>query len=111
MGIWPPWRVTGGTRPQNLAVRRIVIFNSTPSGNKQVGIHNRMGMQFASKLIGTLVVKIQLFKRVKGMCNIGGPTDAQKNGVENHEFCTYEFAGLHAAAVQTHVPPPALVQA
>eukprot|EP00983_Pelagomonas_calceolata_P079364 1154630-Pelagomonas_calceolata.AAC.5 len=28
-----------------------------PSGNKHVGIHDRMGMKFASKFIGALVVK------------------------------------------------------
>eukprot|EP00983_Pelagomonas_calceolata_P003452 112747-Pelagomonas_calceolata.AAC.1 len=27
-----------------------------------IGIHNRMGMKFASKFIGALVVKSQLFK-------------------------------------------------
>eukprot|EP00983_Pelagomonas_calceolata_P053482 1143307-Pelagomonas_calceolata.AAC.2 len=49
MGIW---RVTGSTRVQNLAVRtphtrNIIVFNSTPSGNKLVGVHSRMGMQWA----------------------------------------------------------------
>eukprot|EP00983_Pelagomonas_calceolata_P009775 316963-Pelagomonas_calceolata.AAC.1 len=34
------------------------------SGNKFVGIHNRLGMQFVSKFKGTLVVKSQLFKLV-----------------------------------------------
>eukprot|EP00983_Pelagomonas_calceolata_P131759 1161807-Pelagomonas_calceolata.AAC.8 len=34
----------------------------TPIGNKLAGMHNRMGMKFASNLIGALVVKSQLFK-------------------------------------------------
>eukprot|EP00983_Pelagomonas_calceolata_P010954 354618-Pelagomonas_calceolata.AAC.3 len=39
------WRVIESTRLQNLAVRSIIVFSSTPSGNKLqvVGIHNRMG--------------------------------------------------------------------
>eukprot|EP00983_Pelagomonas_calceolata_P064047 1147953-Pelagomonas_calceolata.AAC.2 len=59
MGIW---RVIGSARLHNLAARSIPVFNSTPSGNKLVGIHDRMGMKFASKFIGGLVVKSQLFK-------------------------------------------------
>eukprot|EP00983_Pelagomonas_calceolata_P069512 1150389-Pelagomonas_calceolata.AAC.1 len=59
-------RVTGSTRLHNLAVKSILVFNSTPSGNKLVGIQNRMGMRFASKFIGALVVKSQLLKLVKG---------------------------------------------
>eukprot|EP00983_Pelagomonas_calceolata_P026071 818821-Pelagomonas_calceolata.AAC.1 len=59
MGIW---RVIGSTRLHNLAVRSILVFNSTPSGDKPVGIHDRMGTKFASKFIGALVVKSQLFK-------------------------------------------------
>eukprot|EP00983_Pelagomonas_calceolata_P006953 226277-Pelagomonas_calceolata.AAC.1 len=51
MGIW---RVTGSTQLHSLAMRGILVFNSTPSGNKLVGIHNRMGITFASKFIGTL---------------------------------------------------------
>eukprot|EP00983_Pelagomonas_calceolata_P133280 1161951-Pelagomonas_calceolata.AAC.1 len=48
-------RVTRSTRFQNLAVRSIIVFNSTPCGKKPVSVNNRMGMQFASKFIGTLV--------------------------------------------------------
>eukprot|EP00983_Pelagomonas_calceolata_P026939 846244-Pelagomonas_calceolata.AAC.2 len=48
MGIW---RVTGSTRLHNLAVRSMIVLNSTPSGNKLVGIPNRMGVKFASKLL------------------------------------------------------------
>eukprot|EP00983_Pelagomonas_calceolata_P129691 1161626-Pelagomonas_calceolata.AAC.5 len=44
MGIW---RVTGGTRLQNLASRSTVVCSSMP-GNKLVGIRNRMGMKFVS---------------------------------------------------------------
>eukprot|EP00983_Pelagomonas_calceolata_P023856 751174-Pelagomonas_calceolata.AAC.1 len=45
MGIWG---VTGSTQLQNLAVKISLVFSSTPSGNKLVGICNRMGMKFAS---------------------------------------------------------------
>eukprot|EP00983_Pelagomonas_calceolata_P006297 208488-Pelagomonas_calceolata.AAC.2 len=52
----------GSSRLQNLAVRSTIVFNSTPqaSSNKLVGIRNKMGMKFASKFNGTLVVKSQL---------------------------------------------------
>eukprot|EP00983_Pelagomonas_calceolata_P041590 1138148-Pelagomonas_calceolata.AAC.2 len=43
------WRIAGSTRFQNLAVRSMIVFNSTPSGSKLVGISNRMGMKFARK--------------------------------------------------------------
>eukprot|EP00983_Pelagomonas_calceolata_P009896 320251-Pelagomonas_calceolata.AAC.1 len=59
MGIW---RVIGSTRLHDLAARSNLVFNSTPSGNKLVGMHDRMGIKFASKFIGALVVKSQLFK-------------------------------------------------
>eukprot|EP00983_Pelagomonas_calceolata_P110585 1159688-Pelagomonas_calceolata.AAC.1 len=71
------WRVTGSTRVQNLTVKSICAFNSTPSGNKLIGIHDRMDMEFASKFNGTMVVKSQLFKLVKGILNIAGPTNTQ----------------------------------
>eukprot|EP00983_Pelagomonas_calceolata_P086415 1156752-Pelagomonas_calceolata.AAC.3 len=48
------WRVTGNTRLQDMAVKSIIVFNSVPSGNKLVGILNRMGMRFASKFNGTV---------------------------------------------------------
>eukprot|EP00983_Pelagomonas_calceolata_P069561 1150406-Pelagomonas_calceolata.AAC.2 len=51
---------------------------STPTGRKLVGIHSKMGMAFASKFNGTLVVK--MFKLVKGMLSITGPTNTQKDG-------------------------------
>eukprot|EP00983_Pelagomonas_calceolata_P014026 449207-Pelagomonas_calceolata.AAC.4 len=54
MGIW---RVTRSTWPKNLAVKSYIVSNSTPSGNKLVGIHKRMGMKSVSKVNGTLVVK------------------------------------------------------
>eukprot|EP00983_Pelagomonas_calceolata_P132712 1161899-Pelagomonas_calceolata.AAC.4 len=47
MGVW---RVSGSTRLQNLAVRSAFFLNSTPSGNKFVGIFNRMGMQLRSRI-------------------------------------------------------------
>eukprot|EP00983_Pelagomonas_calceolata_P005187 169368-Pelagomonas_calceolata.AAC.1 len=80
MGIW---RVIGSIQLHNLAVTSIFVFDSMPIGNKLVGIHDRMGMKFASKFIGTLVVKSQLFKLVKGVFSVAGPTDTQKDGVES----------------------------
>eukprot|EP00983_Pelagomonas_calceolata_P028816 902775-Pelagomonas_calceolata.AAC.1 len=50
MGIW---RVSGSTRLQNLAVISMVVFKSTPSGYKLVGIQNRMGTKLASQFNGT----------------------------------------------------------
>eukprot|EP00983_Pelagomonas_calceolata_P026651 835825-Pelagomonas_calceolata.AAC.1 len=79
MGIW---KDTGSTRLQNLAVRSILVFNSTLNGNKLVGIHNRTGMEFAIKFNGTLV----------GMLSVTSPTNTQKDD-------------LHAAAV----PSPTLM--
>eukprot|EP00983_Pelagomonas_calceolata_P084646 1156396-Pelagomonas_calceolata.AAC.1 len=85
MGIW---RVGGGTRPQGMAVRSITVFNSTPSGNKLVGILYRMGMKSVSKFIGVLVVKSQLFKLIECMFCVTRSTNAQKNGMKYHSFCT-----------------------
>eukprot|EP00983_Pelagomonas_calceolata_P076630 1153493-Pelagomonas_calceolata.AAC.1 len=56
MGIW---RVTGSTQLQDLAVRNIIVFISTPDGNKLAGILNKMGMKLTGKLNGTLVVQSQ----------------------------------------------------
>eukprot|EP00983_Pelagomonas_calceolata_P038182 1136701-Pelagomonas_calceolata.AAC.1 len=75
MGIW---RVSGSTWPQHLAVRSMIVFDSTPSGNKLVGIHNRMGMKFPSKFSGPLMVKSKLFELVKGVFYITGPANTQK---------------------------------
>eukprot|EP00983_Pelagomonas_calceolata_P076135 1153289-Pelagomonas_calceolata.AAC.2 len=77
MGIW---RVAGNTRLQSLAVGSISVFNSSPSGNKLVGIHNRLGMKSVSKFNGTLVVKSKLLKLVEGMLSVTGPTGTQKDG-------------------------------
>eukprot|EP00983_Pelagomonas_calceolata_P024184 760706-Pelagomonas_calceolata.AAC.1 len=71
MGVW---RAGGSTRLQNLAVRSMIVFNSASSGGKLVGLHNRMGMELASKFNGTLVAKSQLFKLVEGMLSIPSPT-------------------------------------
>eukprot|EP00983_Pelagomonas_calceolata_P078376 1154238-Pelagomonas_calceolata.AAC.2 len=54
------WRVSGSTQLQNLAARNMIVFNSTPSGNKLVGVHDRMGMKFASIFNGALVFQSQL---------------------------------------------------
>eukprot|EP00983_Pelagomonas_calceolata_P055346 1144113-Pelagomonas_calceolata.AAC.11 len=72
------WRVRGSTQLHNLAVRSMIVFNSTPSGNKLVGIHNRMGMKLASKFNGTLMVKSKLFELIKGVFNTTGPANTQK---------------------------------
>eukprot|EP00983_Pelagomonas_calceolata_P084657 1156398-Pelagomonas_calceolata.AAC.2 len=89
MGIW---RVTGSTQLQNLAGRSIIVFDSTLSGDKLVGIRNRMGMKFASQFNGMLVVKSQLFELpvfelavpvhpvVKGVLGVTGPTNIKKDG-------------------------------
>eukprot|EP00983_Pelagomonas_calceolata_P036030 1127557-Pelagomonas_calceolata.AAC.1 len=91
MGIW---RISGSTRLQNLAVRSMIVFNSTSSGNRLVGVHNRMGMKLASKFNGTLMVK--LFELIinydKGVFNIPGPANAQKDSTKSFSFCTNEFA-------------------
>eukprot|EP00983_Pelagomonas_calceolata_P033195 1039490-Pelagomonas_calceolata.AAC.1 len=52
-----------------------IIWLSTLSGDKLVGIHDKMGMKFASKFIGTLVVKSQLLKLAKGVLSVAGPTN------------------------------------
>eukprot|EP00983_Pelagomonas_calceolata_P107985 1159404-Pelagomonas_calceolata.AAC.12 len=74
MGIW---RVTGSIWIQNLPARSNLIFimvgfrvlakTLNPSGNKLVGICNRMGTNFVSKFNGTLVVQSQLFKLVRDL--------------------------------------------
>eukprot|EP00983_Pelagomonas_calceolata_P058831 1145648-Pelagomonas_calceolata.AAC.2 len=51
-----------------------------------------MGMKFASKFIGVLMVKSQLFKLVKGVLSVAGPTNTQQDVVESHNFCINEFA-------------------
>eukprot|EP00983_Pelagomonas_calceolata_P006642 218014-Pelagomonas_calceolata.AAC.1 len=62
MGIW---RVSGSIRLQNIAERSIVVFISTPSGNKLMGILNQMGMEYLSKFMGLLMVQSKLFKLVQ----------------------------------------------
>eukprot|EP00983_Pelagomonas_calceolata_P083939 1156258-Pelagomonas_calceolata.AAC.4 len=89
MGIW---RVRGSSRLQNLAVRGLIVFKSTPSGNKLVSLHDRMGMKFMSKFIGTLMVKPKLFGLIKGVLNITGLANTQKDSMKSHSFCTDEYA-------------------
>eukprot|EP00983_Pelagomonas_calceolata_P020310 641034-Pelagomonas_calceolata.AAC.1 len=83
MGIW---RVCGSTRFQNLAVRSMIVLNSMPSGNKLVGVHNRVGMKLASKFIGALMVKSKLFELIKGVFNKTGPANTQKDSMKSHSF-------------------------
>eukprot|EP00983_Pelagomonas_calceolata_P072705 1151834-Pelagomonas_calceolata.AAC.1 len=100
-----------------------------PNGNKLVGIHNRMGMKFASKFNGTSldkpveqlsgntkafnqtwpkkVVKPQLFRLAKGMLIITCSTNVQENGMESHSISTNMLQRLAAAAV----PPQIVAQA
>eukprot|EP00983_Pelagomonas_calceolata_P051465 1142424-Pelagomonas_calceolata.AAC.5 len=65
---------------KHLAVRIIIVYNSTPSGNQFVGICNRMGMKFASKYNGRLVVKSQLFQ-LKGLLSVTGLANTQEDGM------------------------------
>eukprot|EP00983_Pelagomonas_calceolata_P052336 1142809-Pelagomonas_calceolata.AAC.1 len=94
MGIW---KVTGrnrcGDRIQNLAVRSIIVFNSTASDNKLAGILNQMGMNFVSKLNGTLMIQSQLLKVFEGVLSITSPTNAQEIYMKSHSFCTDKVAG------------------
>eukprot|EP00983_Pelagomonas_calceolata_P042624 1138576-Pelagomonas_calceolata.AAC.1 len=72
----------------------MIVFNSTPSGDKLVGIHNRMGMKLASKFNGTLMFKSTFFELVKGVFSITGPANTQKDSMKRHSFCTNDFAGV-----------------
>eukprot|EP00983_Pelagomonas_calceolata_P085918 1156651-Pelagomonas_calceolata.AAC.2 len=44
--------------------KKLMGIWSTPSGNKLVGILNRVGMKLTSKLNGTMVIQPQLFELV-----------------------------------------------
>eukprot|EP00983_Pelagomonas_calceolata_P097759 1158275-Pelagomonas_calceolata.AAC.5 len=50
-----------------------------------------MGMKFASKFIGALVVKSQLMKLVKGVLSAAGPTNTQKDGLEPGTFADFKL--------------------
>eukprot|EP00983_Pelagomonas_calceolata_P045112 1139561-Pelagomonas_calceolata.AAC.1 len=78
------WRVTGSTQLQNLAVRKY-FYNSAPSGDKLVGILNRMGMKFASKLHGTLVA--QPYWAASNCC-------PGKKGKEKEKLCRQRKLGI-----------------
>eukprot|EP00983_Pelagomonas_calceolata_P131602 1161794-Pelagomonas_calceolata.AAC.3 len=56
-----------------MAARSITVINSTPSGNKLVGILYIMGLK-------------------SGVLSVAGPTNTQKDGVESHNFCINESA-------------------
>eukprot|EP00983_Pelagomonas_calceolata_P086351 1156744-Pelagomonas_calceolata.AAC.7 len=43
------WRFSGSTRLQNLAVRNNTVFDRASSGNKHVGILDRMGIKGKEK--------------------------------------------------------------
>eukprot|EP00983_Pelagomonas_calceolata_P059484 1145933-Pelagomonas_calceolata.AAC.1 len=51
-----------------------------------------MGMKLASKFNGTLMVKSELFELIKGVFNITGPANTQKDSTKSHGFCTNELA-------------------
>eukprot|EP00983_Pelagomonas_calceolata_P050709 1142093-Pelagomonas_calceolata.AAC.1 len=70
----------------------MIVFNSAPSGNKLVGVHNRMGMKLASKFNGMLMVKSELSELIKGVFNIKGPANTQKDSMKSHSDCTIESA-------------------
>eukprot|EP00983_Pelagomonas_calceolata_P116827 1160355-Pelagomonas_calceolata.AAC.1 len=57
-----------------------------PSGNKLVGICNRMGKRFASKFNGTSMVKIMSFELVKVEFSITGPTNTQEDGLVSSQY-------------------------
>eukprot|EP00983_Pelagomonas_calceolata_P074463 1152568-Pelagomonas_calceolata.AAC.2 len=54
-------RVAGSTRLQYLAGRSSTVFNSTPGGNKLVGILDIMGMKSVSKFSDMLGVQFQIW--------------------------------------------------
>eukprot|EP00983_Pelagomonas_calceolata_P124758 1161139-Pelagomonas_calceolata.AAC.7 len=72
------WKVTGSIQLQSLDVRSIFVFKSTPSGNKLVVLHNRMGMKFASMFNGALVVQPQRKKKKKKWVQRGKPGRGHK---------------------------------
>eukprot|EP00983_Pelagomonas_calceolata_P037299 1136276-Pelagomonas_calceolata.AAC.5 len=51
--------VTGITGLQNLALRNVIVFNCTPSGNEFVDMLYSTGMKFLSKLTNILLVKVR----------------------------------------------------
>eukprot|EP00983_Pelagomonas_calceolata_P129341 1161598-Pelagomonas_calceolata.AAC.2 len=61
-------RLSSTTKLQNMSANG--DLDCTTSGNKLVGILNRMGMKFANNFNGTLVVKSQLFEVAKGMLRV-----------------------------------------
>eukprot|EP00983_Pelagomonas_calceolata_P079464 1154674-Pelagomonas_calceolata.AAC.4 len=59
------YRIAPGRLNVSLDLLGKLRGKSTSCGNKLVGVHNRMGIKFASKFNGTLVAKSLLFKLVK----------------------------------------------
>eukprot|EP00983_Pelagomonas_calceolata_P045532 1139784-Pelagomonas_calceolata.AAC.4 len=74
-GLWVSGRLMEAPDSRT-QLRGVFLFSIAPalSGNKLVGIYNRMGMKFASTMgmkfasmfIGTLVAQSQMLKLVKG---------------------------------------------
>eukprot|EP00983_Pelagomonas_calceolata_P032628 1023122-Pelagomonas_calceolata.AAC.3 len=90
MGIW---RVTGSIWLQNLAMINIVVFNTTPGGNKLVGIQNRMGMKFASKFNGTSR------QHPEGWCP--PPTVVQASSLHSISIkCTFNLVHMSLVSIQ-----------
>eukprot|EP00983_Pelagomonas_calceolata_P013331 426001-Pelagomonas_calceolata.AAC.1 len=50
-----------------------------------------MGMKLASKFNGTLMVKSKLFKLVKGVLNITGPANTQKDSMKSHSLVSSRY--------------------
>eukprot|EP00983_Pelagomonas_calceolata_P072930 1151938-Pelagomonas_calceolata.AAC.2 len=59
-----------------------------------------MGMEFASNFDGTLVVKFKLFELVKGVFNITGFTNTQKDSMKSHSLVSSQYLDFD----QVHVP-------
>eukprot|EP00983_Pelagomonas_calceolata_P012761 408050-Pelagomonas_calceolata.AAC.1 len=68
-----------------------------------------MGMKFASKFIGALVVKSQLLRLGKGVLCVAGPTNAQKDEVCMLPLCCLQLLSKPRVFTvldfnQVHVP-------
>eukprot|EP00983_Pelagomonas_calceolata_P065229 1148497-Pelagomonas_calceolata.AAC.1 len=67
-GLVGIWRVARSTRLQSLAVRKMLLFNSVPSGYKFAGILYRLCMELTCKLASPLVVVAQSFELAYRSC-------------------------------------------
>eukprot|EP00983_Pelagomonas_calceolata_P004499 145920-Pelagomonas_calceolata.AAC.1 len=90
---WPSQKITLPQHTWDLQImpeapkpgcESMIVFDSMPGGNKLVGVHNRMGMKLASKSNGMFIVKSKLFELIKGVFNITGPANTQKDSMKSH---------------------------